>query len=100
PGTLQLRLDARVDLALGGAHDRAAAGHARVGLKVERLQTGGLALQRAERLADRLDVLPADEDRDRALAAAAPQRALHHTDYRLRADLERRRQDLPGQRQP
>ena len=41
-GALQLRLHARVDLALGGAHDRASRPHALVGLQVAQLDAAAL----------------------------------------------------------
>src|SRR3954447_22216345 len=59
--SVELCLDRRVDLALGGAHDGTAARHAALGLHVPVLDPAQLGGQRPEPSADRLQVLGVDE---------------------------------------
>src|SRR4051794_40164439 len=56
-GSVELGLDRRVDLALGGAHDGAATRHAALGLHVPVLHPAQLGGERPEPGADRLEVL-------------------------------------------
>ncbi len=98
-GALQLSVDRGVHLALQGAHDRAAAPHAAIGLDVAMLDAADLCLDFGDRRADGLEVGRVDEHGDAAAVGDAPQRAADRVEHALGLHGERAREDLRGERE-
>ena len=98
-GALELGLDARVDVAVLGAHDRAAAADAALGLDLAVLDAAERGAQLVHRLAHELEVLRVDEHGHALALDEAAQRAAHGLDDALGLDGERAADDLLGEEQ-
>src|SRR3954471_5665717 len=83
-GALQLGLQGGVDLALGGAHDGAPAGHAALALDLEVLDAAELGEDLGEALADDLEVGGVDQDGEAVAVDEHAQRAADRVDDEIR----------------
>ena len=98
-GAQQLGLDAGVDVAVGRPDDRAAAGHAALGLDLAVLDAAERRPHVVHRLADHLEVLGMDEHGHALALDDAAQRAADGLDDEFGLDGDRAADDLLGEEQ-